>query len=403
MSFTPSMSRLGLARACLFPWTGGVRWPRSEVGEAARYGSAVSRVAERLARGEAPDAEAAAVEFDVAAELPRLLRDADAIAEFLADESRYWHKAETPLALHPVRGTARELLSSGPRDYSDVRPGELTGTPDLVFVRAADELVVRDYKTGQYTRRLRPRDSAQLRALGLAAALAYGARQVTVELVQVDDGVVAPRTDVLDEWDLDCVRTELIGILDALERPSVPRPGRHCTDSYCPLVAVCPATRAALAAVDQAAALEHPFSPTITSPDHAASVRVRLKMVEAATREIRAALEAYVAEHGAVELGGGHWYGPVQCDGTERVDLGVAGAVAAIRERLGEHADEALEVKTSKAALERAARAATKDAERGAATRVREELYGELRRLGALRQGPPFTKFEEFKKETDHV
>ncbi len=60
MSFTPSMSRLALARRCLYPWTGGVRWPPFRPSVAASFGTGVSHVAECCAvLGDAPVTEIA--------------------------------------------------------------------------------------------------------------------------------------------------------------------------------------------------------------------------------------------------------------------------------------------------------------------------------------------------------
>jgi hypothetical protein len=69
-------------------------------------------------------------------------------------------------------------------------------------------------------------------------------------------------------------------------------------------------------------------------------------------------LETYVDEQGPIDLGGGRMYGRYVRNGNERLDGSVA--VVAIHELVGEAAPEfekvAIERKTTKAAIERAAK-----------------------------------------------
>ena len=179
--------------------------------------------------------------------------------------------AEVAYAYHVENGTGRVMKRADHRDYSDARPGELVGTADLVM-RDGERIVVVDFKTGVRARDTGAADTMQMRFLGLAVARAYNAAEVDVMLLHVDEGGVYPDVAALTAWDLDDTADDLRALSTALASQSVPRPGVHCTGMYCPIVAQCPATKAAMAAVDKAASLRFPMSVEITSAEHAADV-----------------------------------------------------------------------------------------------------------------------------------
>lgn len=403
----PTFSRLPAAKHCVFPYTAhSPEWPVDPPNAFKGLGNAVSSVAEGLAIwGDAPLEEIAAEEGLTPAEVTKLKVMAEHLRELLESEADdQWRCAETALAYDLDTGTARELVQEHRRDYSDRKPGEKVGTPDLVRMTADGVLVVRDYKTGRYQWGANPLYSAQLRALGLAAARAYGAHEVVVEFVQVDEDKLRIKRETLDPFELASCAHELRGIRARIAGPpEAPNPGPWCTVRYCPIRAVCPATQSALEAIDRASKLEHPvtgpdthpLSVTITSPEHASYTLGRLKAVEAAVATILQAVKDYVRENGPVPYGEGKRWGAVQCDGRERIDLSVEGARALIERKLGAFAAAAaIESKTSKSALTAAAKA--EQEKRGDGVRAVRALLEELRELGALKQAAPFEKFEAF-------
>ncbi|MFA6167000.1 MAG: PD-(D/E)XK nuclease family protein [Gemmatimonadaceae bacterium] len=400
MMFAPSASKLDLAHRCAFPWAGRVRWPPRTTSEAANYGTAVSRVAERLAHDVtpgAPDAltspadvsdlglsELDAKRLDHAARLLREQLEADDDAERLP---------ELAIAYHVETGEARLLASTGQRDYSDVRDGEAVGTLDLLRLTKDGRRVVRDWKTGRYMLGVRPIASGQLRMLGLAAARLYGVDEIDIELAQVDDDGIRIARDTMDAFALGAAADELRTLWARLRAGGgVPMPGHWCADHYCPIASECPATQKALAAVDVASELRYPMSVVIESAEHAAYVRERLQAVEVAAKTIKGALEAF-ARTTPIPAGDGKLWGVVECT-RETIDLAKPGAIEVLRARLGEFGFvAAVDCKTSKTAIHRAAVAqATK---RGEAKQLEMALLDELRAAGAVREST-YTRFEEF-------
>ncbi len=398
--FLPTFSRLDVAARCVYPWTSRQRWPKQPPNAFRGVGSAVSSVAECLAVwGDAPIDAIAEAQGLTPSDTTKLGQMAVHLRELIEDEATRtsWRVAEQALAYDLRAGTARELRQAHPRDYSDRKPHEMSGTPDLVFVRDG-ALVVRDYKTGRYTWGKNPAESRQLRALGLCAARAYGFHEVTLELVQVDADGVRARPEPLDAFELALCADELCGIHDRIayegERPP-PNPGHWCDSAYCPLAATCPATTKALATVAKVSDLEYPLTDEITSPEHAAYLLERLAVAKTAIETIRHAVKEYAREHGPVPLNNDKLYGVVLHDGRERFDLSVDGALEAIRKHLGPFAAAAaVSSKTSKTAIEVAAKA--EQTKRGQGVRRARALMDELRELGALKRGAPYETIEAF-------
>ena len=388
--FTPSASKLDLAYHCTFPWTGRVRWPPRTASPAADFGTAVSRIAEAAVRDTTADlTDLSFGESD----RRRLGIIGGLLLEQLELDNDVGREPEVAVAYNVAAGTARLLRSTGPRDYSDVRTGELVGTSDLERVTPAGRRVVRDWKTGRYMLGVRPIDSGQLRFLGLAAARRHGVDEIDIELAQVDEDGIRITRDTLDAFALAAAADELRALWARIASgPGVPCPGHWCADHYCPIIAECPATQRAIEAVAAAAAVRFPLSVDLQSPEHAAYVRERLQAVEKAVAGIWAALEQY-ARTTPVPAGDGKFWGVVE-RARESISLEKPEAMAALRAALGEFGfAAAVECKTSKAAIHKAA--AAQSTKRGEAKRVETALLDELRTLGAVRKST-YTKFEEF-------
>ncbi len=298
MTFLPSASKLDLASACSFAWApqaGG--WPKQDMSPAAAFGSAVHKAAEMSGKCTFACGDEPPVTGHVFAEDFRKIADSFELGEtdyrkFMicaahvsawcteedVDEDR-GDAVERAYAFNVSTGEGRAMRRADHRDYSDQRPGELVGTADLITLDdESGRLVVSDWKTGKGDIAERPRDHLQMLFLGLAAARAHGVNSVRIRYLLVSEEGITPVHDDLDEFALSAIAVRLRKLVATLGQ-TVPKPGPHCYSKYCPIVATCPATKAALVAIDTASALEHPLSVDITSPEHAASVRVRLKMV----------------------------------------------------------------------------------------------------------------------------
>lgn len=404
--FAPSASRLDLAHRCIFPWTGRLRWPRWQPNAAASFGSAVSRVAEALAYDVTPGSPDDRTKPPDISDLG--LSDTDqrrlaAITVLLREQLERDDDAERlperALAYDVATGTARPLKSSGPRDYSDVRAGELSGTPDLER-RHGDRWIVRDWKTGRYMQGVRPIESGQLRMLGLAVARLRGVDEIDIELAHVDEDGIRIVTDTMTAFELASAADELRELWARLKGgAAVPTPGRWCSDHYCPIASECPATQRALAAIAGASELRMPLSVELQSPEHAAYVRDRLQAVQTAAKAIEEALKAFASKT-PIPLGDGRVWGMRELT-RETIDLGVSGATEAMRTRLGPMGfGAAVECKTSKAAIHRVAVAGA--SKRGEAKALETALLDELRAMGAVREST-YVKFEEWKPKADEA
>lgn len=385
-----SFSRLDLAQACSYPWTSGlVGYQRED--EHRDFGSAVSSVAECLAvMGDAPyDAIAQCYHLSVA-ETHRLYSVGARIGDYLDGDEATWLKCETAFALDVRSGECRALGTRG-RDYSDATEVEIPGSSDLEFNGVARDnygkiifrgLVVRDWKTGRYTIGKRPRDSGQMRALGLAAARTYGADEVCVQLAQADEDGVRVRSDVLTAWDLDGTLDWIREVHAATQRrgTDLPRPGAHCRDGYCSVLATCPATLAHERAVLGASVPRWAIVPHLESPEHAAYVRERARALEEVVKQLNDAIERFAATT-PIPLPNGKHLRLVEQE-RETVDLSAAGAWDALVAQLGDRATDAVERKTSKSKIFDAAKSV---APKRGATALSEKIYDSLRACGALK------------------
>lgn len=259
---TPTASILDLALLCNW-WTDpAVQPPAMPTSDEARVGTAlhscVQHGGERDVSGFEPEELATVRRWHAAWQM--------------SDWSRWPWQHEVAFAYDPAADAGRILPSDSHRDYSDAKPGEITGTADLVLCDG-DRVVVADIKTGAQMTRKPARDAMQLRFLALAASRVWGVSEAHVMFLDVDDDGVLPESADLDADDLLDTRMALLSVL----QPSAPRPGDHCTG--CKAVAVCPdAARKQEALV----ALEAPVALTdAVLPDVLAGLAIARKRLEA--------------------------------------------------------------------------------------------------------------------------
>lgn len=410
----PSASKLGLARECLYPWTSGIRWPGDFDSRAAAFGKAVHKVAEVCIESAPWCTWDEAIEwclwgYDIEPAQHRRFRacaervreeidELEHVAVDMDERFRMCIEAEVAFLYDVPKCTARRVTMEHARDRDLRGPTEIAAIVDVVYWRDGVPRV-RNWKTGRTARETAARDSLQLRLEALAAARALGWSRVVAELAHVDeDGVEVDAVD-LDAFALDGAAGELLELGDEMQVEQAPRPGPWCAGLFCPIREKCPAIRGALRQVDPAP-LGLPFSVEITSAEHCASVRNRRKAVEAACEQIKKAEHDWIAKHGAIEVAPGVMCGLKEHRGRETIDVEKPGAMAAIREVLGsdEAADVAVEVSASKASIARgvAKAAAAKGVPKATLER---EVFARLREVGAISEGKPYTKVEEWKVE----
>lgn len=391
----PTASKIGLATACSFAWSPHApRWPKYEQSAAADLGNAVHAVAESIMGGDghpAVVAETAAYVAPIIAAREELLRRVGTL-----DAAAPYAHVEAPIAFDCVSGRARELPAVAHRDYSAARPTEIVGTADAVLV--GQSVIVADWKTGRGARDTRTKDTWQTLFLGLAFARSRGLDTITIALVHLEPGDYWIDWHTLDAFDLDDIEDTIRAMYAELSAAQqTPKPGPHCSSQWCPIRASCPATSATLARVNADAARFLPAVNDITSPEEAARVRVGLKLVDEAAKAWKVKLEEYLRTNGAVPIGDGKYLGIVE---QSRDTVAITHEHAeSLRKLLGEEiALEAIEVKTSRSAIEEACKA--RQAKRGDGARQAEQAMQMLRERGAVRTST-FTKIDEFTKKDD--
>lgn len=399
----PTPSKLALAELCAYPWHPTLLplWVDTPPSDDAAFGSAFHRAMQVAAvwggLTEGLLEQIAAEQKLSPGEETRLLAAVELGVDLLAAVPDF-RAAEVSILYDVERDTARILPEALARDQ--VPAGCIHGTIDLLEVWGDDGLCITDWKTGGRSDELDARTDPQLRTYALMAARALGRKGCAVSILHVRDDGIDPDTWHLDAFDLALARAALRKTLAKVDAGGPPRPGRHCSAKYCPAIGSCPVTQRAIAEVQVAVEAQLPMGLVIESPEHAARVRLGIRAVEDALEQYRAVLHAYVSTHGPIEIAPGVRWGRIEREGNERIDAEVAGAVTVIQELLGAEADLALEVWTSKAAIERAARAHAKARGiegRGALKQITDPVLARLRALGAIKQGAPSVRFDEIK------
>lgn len=342
---------------------------------AADKGNAVHAVAETLVRGESVDWPS------LDAEVAALARGAEA---FLASRSFGGLRAEIPLAYDVESRVGREMPGGKHRAYTTAKPTEIVGTTDILA-----HGIILDWKTGRGVRSEEAVESPQLRTLALAASKAFGWREVLIGYVHLEPGDFYLDAETIGAWELDEHADLLTRIHVQIKRgDQVPQPGPHCYDSWCPIRSVCPVTTASLVKIDAAVASFVPANFEIANDANALKARVFLKLVDEARGQIESNLKTYVRRVGAIDLGNGKSYG-VREQSRDTVSLTKDAADVLV----DAGAADALEMSTSKAAIERAF-AVTKT-KRGEAKRATAAVVEQLREMGCVRT-TTFERLEEF-------
>lgn len=293
-------------------------------------------------------------------------------------------RAEVKLAYDVATRAGRIIGEGSGRDYGSPGPFEIVGSCDVLGVEA-DRVIVIDWKSG-FADVEPAATNAQLWFYALAACRALGRSSATIRIVYT-------QTRRIDEHEIDAL--DLAEFATSLERLHTQVAERHAARKrgeivdthegawckWCPARPHCPSKHALLVQVAEKGLAV--LGDATMTPERARAGYEQLVLLEQLVRDARKRLEVYVDENGPIDLGGGRFFGRYVRNGNERLDGDVA--VRAIAEVVGESAREfeaaAIERRTSKAAIERAAKSL--GCPRGTASRV----IARIRELGGTSRG----------------
>jgi hypothetical protein len=223
---------------------------REEPGEGARYGSAFHELLAGVLMGARRNAPAVAKRWGLSEEAGPELREHvtaahDTLTTWLAGANPFRITfegtafVEESLALKP--GEYARLIEA-PDDehhYAAAKPGEIPGTLD--YALRGETLLVLDWKTGSEISYDKPLDHPQLLTLAAATMRWVGASACIVGAGHFRRrGMPKVYADRVSLADLKGYESRLAASLQRVGDGSM-RPGRHCTEMYCPARDVCPA------------------------------------------------------------------------------------------------------------------------------------------------------------------
>lgn len=281
-------------------------------------------------------------------------------------------RVEVKVAYDVSTRTGRIIGEGSGRDYGTPGPFEIVGSFDVGGVDG-DRVVIVDWKTG-FADVEPAATNSQLWFYALAACRAFGLDKAVIRIVYTNQGGRCDEheIDALDLAEfagrLEALHTRIAALQAARKRGEIleTREGSWC--KHCASKPYCPSKNALLVQV-----AEHGLAvigDAEMTPQRAAGAYEQIVRVEQLVKEARKRLETYVEERGPIDLGGGRMFGRYVRKGNER--LSGDAAVQAIAEIVGESAKEfesvAIERKTTKAAIERAAKSL--GCKRGTATAV---------------------------------
>lgn len=289
--------------------------------------------------------------------------------------------SEVKLAYDVATRRARIIGAGRGRAYGPLGPFEIAGSVDALGLEK-ERAVVLDWKTGALDVDPAARNH-QLWGYALAASRAFGRDEALVRIVYTAQG------NRVDEHAIDAL--ELAAFADRLERlhgqvafaiaqrrdgiePDTVE-GPWCR--YCPAKQSCPSKTGLLRIIAHGGTIGQ-LGREMT-PGQARIAYQQIVALEGIVKDARKRAERYVDENGPIDLGDGRAFGRYERKGNEKVDAAIASR--AIREVCGERADDvadvALEISTSKAAIERAA-ASIGDRQ------LAKRILGRARELGGI-------------------
>lgn len=283
-------SGLPLLSRCAWWARDDVPLPARRESEEAALGTVAHQAIAELLRGHVPAVS------DEAEPYVRAWRDDPVSAE-------HW-TPETPLAWDPEADTGRILPPGPAREYGAALAGELCGTCDARRFEGG-RIIVADWKcaSGPDLHADPPGDNLQLGLYALALCRAHGLHKAELLLVRIDPGGVDVLTATLDVIALDALAGRLADLVESIPGAR-PTPGPHCTERWCPALAVCPVASVSAEALARAVA-PVPLTLTVaTAPALLARVALAKGWLDAA----ETALKALADETGGIPMPGGRVY-----------------------------------------------------------------------------------------------
>lgn len=342
-----------------------------------------------------PRAENASEWADLGNEEHDDLSDLAALPPELAKHVPAGARSEVKVAYDVATRVGRIIGDGAGRSYGTLAPFEIPGSIDVLGIDG-DAVIVVDWKTG-YLDVEPAATNGQLWGYGLAAARALGRDRAILRVVYTKTGRV-------DEYEADGL--ELAAFADRLERlhvriaalraargePVSTSEGTWCR--HCPSKPSCPSKNGLLIQLAERGLAV--IGDAQMTPERAADGVREFLRVDQLVKDARKRLIAYVDENGPIDLGNGRAYGRYEKTGDERLDGDKA--VQAIREVVGKldadlvaefHAT-AIEHRTSKAALGRAAKAIHQK------PKLATAVIKRIRELGGITNASPERPVGEF-------
>lgn len=304
--------------------------------------------------------------------------------------------AEVAFAYDPETGVGRELGKGLQRNYSHAKPNEIPGTSDLVTVEP-DLVRIRDYKTGHGYMVAPPRKNLQLLHNGLSAASAYGKERVVLEVEKTLTGEPPEKVE-LDAFDLTLARFRIRSVWSEIRKAEEKHTrgeqlrvveGDHCWRCEC--YSRCPA-KVELAIALATGQLPRLLPTMELTVESVSTGWTALKLIKKLAGEVERIYRGFAAEHD-IPIGENKWLGLRE---GEREQLDGAVVFQVLKQMHGEDvARAAVEMETSKSALDKALKAIAQP--RGRAALVRAVL-AEVEKAGGIDRKPQ-KRVEEFTEE----
>lgn len=429
MAFWPASAKLWIANQCGLAWSPRrPPWPKKgayEPSDSARFGTAFAEMANNTIKlvttedGSIKHPGIGATPLDVApyAERNKLtegaaLKLAATHRNYIEELNHYLEQnlyaaiwGEQAIVVDIYKGTARLAMSDD--ESFKPPPGCMSAKLDMVAARRygdSSRLIVRDDKTGWGSLEAPPEKNWQLRFNGLAASRLHGATTVQIELArhfddrktQIQVGRFDDDVPWMDAFEIEVVLADVKQLLARIETTTAPCPGPAC--SKCPVVATCPTTLDTLARVKETGDAADPFWATgeLSGPEHAAVVKRRVDMLEAATKRYKQQIAWYAKEVGGFKTDDRHFYGPVEAQGDRAIDLKSAKA----REIFKKHIKQdvmylAVSEKASFEGIKKALSAQGDEPGEGKGSKY-SQIIAELTEIGAISRGASYTKIDEY-------
>lgn len=287
-------------------------------------------------------------------------------------------RVEVKLAYNVATREGRIIGEGVGREYGEPGPFDVFGGADVIGIDDGRVIVV-DWKTGFST--VEPAmTNPQLACYALAACRALAKDSAIVRVVYTRTGICDEA--VLDALDLAAFgdRLEQLFQVSAKRGEVSTREGSWC--KHCASKHVCPSKHALLVQIGTKGLAA--VGDTTMTADRAADAYRQLVAIRQLVDDAERRLHAYVDEHGPIDLGDGRMYGRYIRPGRERLDADVTASVIAdvVGESAREFASIAIERSTSKAAIERAAKAVQPEGY----TRLVKAVVARVRELGGSRR-----------------